>query len=278
LVVLRGRDHRQVGFAAGAREGRREIGFDPIGAFESHDEHMFCHPTVISGDGAGDPQCDAFFTEQSIAAVPAPEGPNLAGLGEVDDVLFIVAGPSRIGLAFGKRSTDTVQAGDKRSVSTELAEYFLPHVAHDLHADDDIGRVGQFDSYECQRTIDRSHAKRDDIHRPSLHGTLEFVPEQRFHFFRMSPMVRRTGVGFSKRADEGTVFDAGSIGRMAAGQERVWMQLRGEPNQSLGLDKLVRQRVPFLIAAIAQDDAVGLAHNGHLADPLLKRDVGAIEG
>lgn len=91
-------------------------------------------------------------------------------------------------------------------------------------------------------------------------------------------MVRRTGIGFSKRADEGTVFDAGSIGRMAAGQERVWMQLRVEPNQSLGLDKLVRQRVPFLIAAIAQDDAVGLAHNGHLADPLLKRDVGAIEG
>jgi len=41
---------------------------------------------------------------------------------------------------------------------------------------------------------------------------------------------------------------------------------------------LVRQRVPFLIAAVAQDDAVGLAHSGHLADPLLKCDVGAIEG
>lgn len=233
---------------------------------------------MISSDGAGDPQGDAFFTEQGVAAVPAPEGPHLAGLGEVDDVLFIVAGPSRIGLAFGKWSTDTVQAGDKRSVNTELAEYFLPHVAHDLHADDDIGRVGQFDSHECQRTIDRSHAKRDDIHGPSSHGTLEFVPEQRLHFFRMLPMVRRTGIGFPKRADEGPVFDAGRIRRMASCQERVWMQLRVKPNQSLGLDELVRQGVPFLIAPIAQDDAVGLAHTGHLANPLLERDVGAIEG
>ena len=91
-------------------------------------------------------------------------------------------------------------------------------------------------------------------------------------------MVRRTGIGFPKRADEGPVFDAGRIRRMASCQERVWMQLRVKPNQSLGLDELVRQGVPFLIAPIAQDDAVGLAHTGHLANPLLERDVGAIEG
>lgn len=91
-------------------------------------------------------------------------------------------------------------------------------------------------------------------------------------------MVRRTGIGFSKRADEGTVFDASRVGRMAAGQERIGMQRRVEPNECLRFDELVGQLVPFPIAPIAQHDAVGLAHASHFADPLLKRDVWAIEG
>ena len=232
---------------------------------------------MVSGDGACNAQGDAFFSKQCVSTISAAVGPDLAGLGEMDDVFFVVAGPGHIVLAGFQGSTDTVEAWDKRAVGTEFAEDLLAHVAHDPHADDDVGRVGQFDSYEGQGAIDWPHAKRDHIHRPPAHAGREFFLEQPSHFVGVLPVVGRTGIGFPQRADKGPVLDACCVRGMAAGQERVRVEFLVESNERIGLDELVGQGVPFLVATVAQHDAIGLAHPSHFANPLFQCRIGAIE-
>ena len=49
-----------------------------------------------------------FLPEQGVAAVARAVGPDLAGLGEVDDVLVLgVAGPGHVGLPRGSRGAPT---------------------------------------------------------------------------------------------------------------------------------------------------------------------------
>ena len=56
--------------------------------------------------------------------------------------VFGIAGPCNIGFAFGKRSTDGVQAGHPIVVAEDI-ESGLPHTSHDAHRYGDVGRVGE---------------------------------------------------------------------------------------------------------------------------------------
>ena len=72
-----------------------------------------------------------FFPEKRISAVPRSERPDLARLGEVDDVLVLrVAGPGDVGLPGFERSTDRVHARDELAVVAEHFERSGSHAGH----------------------------------------------------------------------------------------------------------------------------------------------------
>ncbi len=89
-----GRDeHGEVGLAAGGGEGGGDVGLLALGVLDAEDEHVLGHPALVPGHGGGDAQGEALLAEQGIAAVAGAVAPDLARLGEVDDVFLLVAGP-----------------------------------------------------------------------------------------------------------------------------------------------------------------------------------------
>ena len=96
----RGNEHGQVGLTACRRERRGDVlGLIlRVGQFE--DEHVLCEPAIVAGHHRSDPQGEAFFTEQSIAAISRTKRPDVASLREVDDVFIIrIARPRGVSLA-----------------------------------------------------------------------------------------------------------------------------------------------------------------------------------
>ena len=93
LIWLWRDEHREVRLAAGRGKGSGEIGFMAIGLLHADDEHVFGHPLVFARDVGGDAQCEAFFSEQGVAAVARAVGHDLASLGEMDDVFVLIARP-----------------------------------------------------------------------------------------------------------------------------------------------------------------------------------------
>src|SRR5699024_6641246 len=92
----RGLEHGEVGLPAGRRECGSEVVLPPrlIGRFD--EEHMLGEPALIAGDDRGDPQGEALLTEQRIPTVTRSVGPDFPGVGKVDDVFGVVAGPGDV--------------------------------------------------------------------------------------------------------------------------------------------------------------------------------------
>ena len=145
LPVGQGRDqHRQVGLAAGRREGAGDVLDRALGRGQFEDQHVLGQPALVAGHRRGDPQREALLAEQGVAAVAGAVGPDFAGLRVVDDVLVVlVAGPGDVFDALGQRHPDRVHAGDELAVGAEHVERALAHPGHDPHVRGDVGRVGQ---------------------------------------------------------------------------------------------------------------------------------------
>ena len=140
LPALERRDeHREVGLAAGARERAGDVLDLTLGRRELEDEHVLGHPALVAGHRRGDAQREALLAEQRVAAVAGAVGPDLAGLGVVDDVLRLgVRRPGHVVLALGQRRADRVDAGNELAVGAEDVEGGLAHAGHDPHGDHDI--------------------------------------------------------------------------------------------------------------------------------------------
>ena len=137
---------------------------------------MLGHPALVAGHRRGDPQREALLAEQGVAAVARAVGPDLARLGEVDDVLVVgVARPRHVLLALGERGAERVQAGDEVAVVAEHVERVAAHPGHDPHRGRDVGRVGELDADVRDRRAERAHRERHDVHRAALHRALEEV-------------------------------------------------------------------------------------------------------
>jgi hypothetical protein len=107
---------------------------------------------------------------------------------------------------------------------------------------------------------------------------MEFLLEHAPHLIGLVPVIRRARIGLTQRADEGSIFDAGCIRRMASGKKTIGMEFWIKPHERLGLDELLSEPIPFLLSAIAKHDPLGLAHRSHLAYPLIESGIRAIEG
>ena len=67
-----GREHGEIGLAAGRREGGRNVVLFARGVNQAQDQHVLGHPTLAFRHGRGDAQRQAFLPEQGVAAVAAP--------------------------------------------------------------------------------------------------------------------------------------------------------------------------------------------------------------
>jgi hypothetical protein len=90
------------------------------------------------------------------------------------DIFFLYgrAGPGNIFLAFRKRSADGMQAGNKLALLSQFPENFFPYAGHDVHIANNVRTVCNFYADLGNRGVNRSHGKRNHIHRAPFHASL----------------------------------------------------------------------------------------------------------
>jgi hypothetical protein len=265
--------HGEVGLAAGGREGGGDVGLlggavGALGGFDAEDEHVLGHPALVAGDVGGDAQGEALLAEEGVAAVAATIAPDLACLGEVDDVLLVVAGPGDVLLAGCEGCADGVHAGDDTlDVLVDLGEDGRADAGHDAHVDYGVGGVGELDADLRHGRADGAHAEGKDVHGSPAHAAAEELLELAPHDEGVFPVVGGAGVVFGQGADEGAVFDPGDIVGRGAGVEATWPQLLVQPGEGACLDEPVAEVVVLGLGAVDPVDRGWLAQVCHLFYP-----------
>ena len=106
VLKLLGRNHHgEVGLAAGAGEGGRDVGLFALGVLDAGDQHVLGQPPLLASQHRSDPQGEALLAQQRVAAVAGAVAPDLPLLGKVHDVLVLgirAAGPSDVFLPGGQ--------------------------------------------------------------------------------------------------------------------------------------------------------------------------------
>ena len=91
---------------------RRPGGMALLGRGDADEQHVLGEPALVARHRRGDPQREALLAEQGVAAVAGAVRPDLAGLGELHDVLRVAARPGRhVGHAVGERAAHRVHGG-----------------------------------------------------------------------------------------------------------------------------------------------------------------------
>ena len=239
---------------------------------------MLGHPAVVAGHGGGDAQGEALLAEQGVAAVARAVGPDLAGLGEVHDVLVLgITRPRHIGLALGQRHTYRMHTWHPVVVGEDV-ESALAHAGHDAHVDGHVGGVGELHANMGDGGAERAHGERHHIHGASLHGAGVEGGELGAHLGRLAPVVGGTGIDLSLGADVGAVLDAGDIARV--GQCEIAVRALGlvQRAERAGSDELIAETLVLLSGTVAPIDIVGLQDLAPLLDPCDELLVGGRTG
>jgi hypothetical protein len=175
------------------------------------------HPAFVARHRRGDAQRETLFPEQRVAAVAGAEAPDLARLGEVDDILLLVARPRHVLRARAQRRAERMHAWDDAfEVAIDQLEDLLADPRHDPHVHDDVGRVGELDADLRHGRADRAHAERQHIHRAPLHAAAEKTFQCLPHGEGIDPVVRRAGGLLRERADERSSTRATSLASLRA--------------------------------------------------------------
>ena len=219
------------------------------------------HPALVAGLDGRDAEGEALLAEQGVSAVTAAVRPDLAGLGELRDVLLVErsARPDAVvaGAVF-KRLADGVDAGDELAVVQDF-EDLRADAGHDLHVRHDVRGVGDLDADLGDRGADGAHGERNDVHGAAVHAALVEAAEGLLQFDRVDPVVGRAGFFFRLRGDEGAGFDAGDVGRIGAEQEAVRALHRVEADREAGFDHFVAEAVILFAGTVAPVEVVGFA-------------------
>ena len=226
-----------------------------LGRGQLQDQHVLGHPALVAGHDRRDPQREALLAEQRVAAVAGAVGPDLARLGEVDDVLVVgVARPRHVLPRPAERRADRVHAGHVVAVVAERVERRLTHPGHDPHRDRHVRRVGQLHADVGDRRPDRTHRERDHVHRPAAHRALEQAVQQPAHLRGLAPVVRRAGVRLVGRADVRPVLHARHIAGVRP--RKVGVRTLGvrQALERAAVDQHLREPVVLLVGAVAPVD------------------------
>ena len=229
---------------------------------------MLGEPALVARHHRGDAQREALLAEQRVAAVARAVRPDLAGLGEVDDVLRVAARPRDVRRAVDERGAHRVQRRHEVAVLADQLERRPAHPGHDAHVDDDVRRVGDLDTELGDPRAQRAHRERHHVHRATAHRAGEQALEGVAHLHRVGPVVGGPRVLLVQRADEGPVLDPRDVGRVGAGKERVRALGVVQAYERAALDEQRGEPVPLLLRAVAPLDPVGLGQVGYLLHPL----------
>ncbi len=261
-------EHREVRLAARRRERGGDVVHLARGRRELEDEHVLGEPSFVTRDHRCDPQREALLAEERVAAVARAVGPDLSGLGQVDDVLLVcVARPRRVGLAGCERRTERVHAGNELAVVAEHVERGLTGAGHGAHADRHVRGIGDLHADVREGGAERPHAERHHVHRATVHAAAEQPVEDPAHLGRVLPVVRRTGVLFALGADEGAVLDPGDVRGVGGGPVRIRPLRVIQRDERPRLDELLAEVVGLLVGTIEPVDRVGLAELRDLVHP-----------
>ena len=245
-------DHREVGLAAGAREGGGDVGLFTLGRFEAEDQHVLGEPALVAGHRRGNAQRQAFLAEEGVAAVTGAIRPNLARFREVADVLTTdigLAWPCYVLLTRLQRCADRVDAGDEVAVAEDV-ENRLSHAGHNPHVGSDVGAVADLHPNLGDRRAERAHREWDDVHRAAAHAAVILTTEDALHLLRVFPVVGRPGLFLGLGADVSPVLNAGDVARVGAGEEAVRVFLRVQANKCPRLDHLFAKIIVFGLGAV----------------------------
>ena len=232
---------------------------------------MLGHPALVARHRAGDAQGVALLAEQRVAAVAGAEGPDRALLGELHDVLGVVARPARrppgpppaACRPSAARGPSEVAAASSSSI---LRSTSVPMRAITRMRGGDVRRVGDLHAEHRVLGLEVAHHERDDVHRPALHAARVELAHDGLHLARVHPVVGGPAVLLVDRADVGAVLDARHVGGVGGGVEGVGLLLRVEPGEGAGGDQGVGQLDPLLVGAGAPVDAVRGGELGDLGD------------
>ena len=203
----------------------------------------------------------------SSALPPArAEAPDLARLGVVDDVLGGIAGPGHVGLAVRQRLAHRMDAGHEVGRPQHVID-LLAHARHDAHVDDHIG-LSDSSTPMCamsepsgpSRTAPRTACGRAWRRRT---GRRAWRASR-----RIGPVVGGAGVLGAVGTDEGAVLDAGHVGRVGTGQERIRPFGGVQAAHGAGLHHLLAETVVFLLRTVAPDHPFGLGQRDDAGDPV----------
>ena len=138
--------HRKVGLAAGAGEGRGDVVLASFGRGHAKDQHVLSQPALFAAHGRGDAQRKALLAQQRVAAITRAVAPDLLRLWVVHDVFGLVARPGHVFLAALQRRADAVHTRHEVAVLAQQVEHWFAHACHEPHVHGDIGAVGQLDT------------------------------------------------------------------------------------------------------------------------------------
>ena len=263
-----GDEHGKIGFAAGAGKGGGDVAFFPVRRFQSENEHVFGHPSLIASDNRSDAQGETLFAEQGVASVAAAVAHDEAFLGEMgDEGVLRIAGPRDVLHTFAQRAAHRVEAFHVEAIRAEHVENALSDAGHDAHVGHNVGRVGDFHPDARDLRADRAHAEGNDIHGASAHAAPVKAGQLFLHHGRVLPIVGRAGVVFRLTADEGALFDPGHVPRVGADEQAVGPLLLVEPDGRTGVHHDLPQASVFLLRAVAPDNVVRLTEFANLLDP-----------
>src|SRR5665811_2055262 len=263
--------HGEVGLAARRGERGGEVVDAAVGAGDLEDEHVLGEPALVTGEHRRDAQRVALLTEKGVAAVPGSVRPDLAGLGEVGDVLVVAARPGdvRAGRAVGvdQGVADRMHRRHPVAGLGDELERRRAYAGHDPHVDDHVRAVGDLDAEARDVAAEGAHGERDHVHGAAAHRSGEHALEGLSHLGRCGPVVRGPGVFLVLGADEGTGLDAGDVRRCGACEGAAGARVGVELDEGARGDHLGVEAVALFEGPVAPVHLVGLGELGDLLDP-----------
>ena len=262
-------EHREVRLATGARERRADVGLLPLRGLDAQDQHVLCQPALVARHARRDPEREALLSQQRIAAVAAPEGPDATLFREMRDVGVLgVARPGDVLVPGAERDADGVEAGHEVAVVAQRLERRTSHPGHDAHVDDDVGRVRDLDPEVRDVGSQRAHAEGDHVHRAPLHAACRELPQLLVELPGIDPVVGRPRIATAARSDERAVLDPRHVFRVRTAEIAVRPLLRVEGNERACVHHLLAEAIALLFRAVTPLHGVRPAEQPHLLHPL----------
>ena len=157
------------------------------------------------------------------------------------------------------------------AIVAEPLDRNFAHARHDAHAENDIFRIGNFETDFRERRIGRAHNVGNDEHGASAHRAFQHCLQLQVHLRRLRPVIGRTGFLFCRCANESELLDARDVVRIRAMQIRVRNLLLIQLDQHILLKRLLNEKFVLAIGPVTPENIFRLGQQLDLMHPIEHR-------